>query len=197
MRVFGSFLLSASVVLAGCAGVNFERPSESAFKVGKNTYSDVTDKLGKPQSTGEALFQDRKIKKVTYVYAESGGQPAEEGVIPARALAYFFDRDVLVGTEFTSSFKSDSTNFDDSKVEYIKKGETTRSQVLLTFGRPSIVYLEPLVKKTNGEAIGYLYQSTRGNVYTGFKFKKKVLLVTFDEADKVLEIDYNTAETAP
>lgn len=193
MRFIGALLLAALV--SGCAGVNFERPSETTFKVGQSTYSDVTDRLGKPQFTGEVLQNDRKVKRLAYSYAESGGQPAEEGVIPARALIYFFEKDLLVGTEFTSSFKSDSTNFDDSKVQYIKKGETTRSQVLLTFGRPSIVYKEPLVKKTSGEAIGYLYQSTRGNVYTGLKFKKKVLLVTFDEADKVMEVEFNTSDT--
>lgn len=187
-------VVATAIIVSGCAGVNFERPADADFKVGKATYSDVSEKLGKPQSTGESLVNDRKIKRVAYAYAASGGQPAEEGVIPARAQVYFFEKDVLIGTEFTSSFKEDSSNFDDSKVEYIKKGETTRSQVLLTFGRPSIVYVEPLVKKTHGEAIGYLYQTTRGNVYTGLKFKRKTLLITFDEAEKVLEVDYSLSD---
>lgn len=191
-KVVLGLMLAASAALYGCAGANFERPAETAIKVGKSTYSDVIDEMGDPRSSGEALIQDRRIKTITYVYSAAGQQPAESGVIPARALTYFFDKDLLVGAQFVSSFKDDSTNFDESKVQYIKRGETTRSQALLAFGRPSTVLLEPMVKKTNGEAIGYLYHATRGNVYTGFKNSRKVLILTFDESDKVMEIDFST-----
>lgn len=188
-------LLALALSLVGCAGVNFERPAETELEVGKATYSDVVERFGKPQFTGESTVNDKQVKRIVYSYAASGGEPLESGVIPARANGYFFENDRLIGTEFTSSFKEDHTNFDDSRVQYIKKGETTRSQVLLTFGRPSMIYLPPMVKATNGQAIGYLYSTTRGNVYTGLKFHRKVLLVTFDAEDKVAEIEFSVNNT--
>lgn len=193
MKLLRYIVLAAA--LAGCAGSNFERPGETAIKVGKSTYSDVIDEMGEPRSAGETLMQDRKIKSITYTYANTGGKPSEEGVIPARSLTYFFDKDMLIGSHFVSSFQQDSTNFDDSRVPYIKKGETTRSQVILALGKPSMIKLEPLVKKTHGEAIGYVYVTTRGNVYTGFKNHMKALVLTFDESDKVLEVEFTTSGT--
>lgn len=187
--------IAAAALVAGCAGTDFVRPAPDSLKVGQATYSEVVEKLGKPEQTGEQLFNDRKVKRIVYVYAAAGGEPAEAGITPARANVYFFERDVLVGTEFTSSFKADSTNFDHSKVEYIKKGETTRSQILLTFGRPSVVYLPPMVEKTHGEAIGYLYTQVKGNVYSGLKQHTKVLVLTFDDADKVDKINLNVSGT--
>lgn len=43
------------------------------------------------------------------------------------------------------------------------------------------------------QAIGYLYVTTRGNVYTGFKNHMKALVLTFDESDKVLDIEFTTS----
>jgi hypothetical protein len=191
---FSALILTAAI-MSGCAGTNFVRPSSDDLVVGKSTYSEVVEKLGKPYQTGEQLFNDKKVKNVVYVYAAAGGEPAESGVTPARANSYYFERDLLVGTEFTSSFKEDSTNFDDSKIEYIKKGETTRSQVMLTFGRPSVIFIPPMVEKTSGEAIGYLYSHVKGNVYTGMKQYRKALLITFSEDDKVDKVSYTTAGT--
>jgi len=188
-------LLVAAALVASCAGTDFVRPTPEALKVGKSTYSDVIEKLGNPEQTGEQLINEKKVKRIIYVYAAAGGEPVEPGITPARANAYFFDNDILVGTEFTSSFKEDATNFDSSKVEYIKKGETTRSQVLLTFGRPSVVFIPPMVEKTHGEAIGYLYSQTKGNVYSGLKQHQKALVVTFDQADKVEKVTFTSSGT--
>lgn len=188
-------LLAAAALVAGCAGTDFVRPAPDSLKVGTSTYSDVIETLGKPQQTGEQLINNKKVKRIVYVYAAAGGEPVEAGITPARANAYFFERDVLVGSEFTSSFKADSTNFDHTKVEYIKKGETTRSQVLLTFGRPTVVFVPPMVEKTHGEAIGYLYSQTKGNVYSGLKIHQKALVVTFDETDKVDKVTFTSSGT--
>ena len=189
VRLLGAFALAA--VLTGCAGTNFKRPDDGQFHLGKTTESQVVDVLGDPEKTGEMLKNDKTVRFNTYVFASTRGVPLEEGVIPARAQVFYFLDDVLVGQEFLSSFKDDHSNFDEGKVPGIKKGETTRSQVVLNMGRPTSTYIAPMTKSGHGEAYGYAYNTTRGGAFSGFKISSKSLLVTFDENDKVLDVDYS------
>lgn len=183
-------LVSTLSLLAGCAGKDFIRPSSETLKLGQTTYSQVIKQMGEPRKTGDVLKNGKNVKTVTYVYATTGGEPLEEGVIPARALSYYFHNEILVGQEFLSSFKSDNSNFDDTKIPSITKGKTTRTEVIQLLGRPSATFIVPMVRETYGEAIGYTYQATRGGAFSGFKFYNKVLRITFDDKDNVLEIDY-------
>ena len=103
---------------------------------------------------------------------------------------YYFHNDVVVGQEFLSSFKVDNSNFDETKISTITKGKTTRLEVVQFLGRPSASFIAPMVKETSGEAIGYGYQTTRGSAFSGFKFFNKTLRITFDDKDRVLDIEY-------
>ena len=190
-----ALLISALSLLAGCAGKDFVRPSSDTFRLGQTTYSQVVQQMGEPRKTGNVLKNEKNVKTATYVYATTGGEPLEEGVIPVRALSYYFHNDVLVGQEFLSSFKSDNSNFDDTKISAIAKGKTTRTEVIQLLGRPSATFIAPMVKETSGEAIGYTYQTTRGGAFSGFKFYNKALRVTFDDKDKVLDIDYASSSS--
>jgi hypothetical protein len=190
-----ALFLSAALALAGCAGTNFVRPDAADLSVGHSTYAQVIAKMGEPRSTGEALVNGEKVKSATYVYASTGGEPLEAGVIPARALGYYFFQDQLVGQEFLSSFKSDNSNFDDTKVPGIEKGKTTRAEVIALLGKPTGTYIKPMVKETSGEAFGYTYSTTSGSVFSGFKVFKKALRITFDSADHVLDVDYAASGT--
>jgi len=189
-------LISFFSLLAGCgAGRDFVRPSPETFKLGQTTYLQVVEQLGDPKKTGDVLKNGQTVKSITYVYAHSMGEPAESGVIPARALSYYFYDGKLVGEEFVSSFKSDSSNFDDTKIGTITKGKTTRAEAVQLLGRPSATYIPPMVKKTSGEAIGYIYSTTRGGAFTGFKFFRKVLIISFDDRSQVSDIDYESSGT--
>jgi outer membrane protein assembly factor BamE (lipoprotein component of BamABCDE complex) len=97
---------------------------------------------------------------------------------------------MLVGKEFTSSFKSDNSNFDETKIESIIKGKTTRSEVIQLFGKPSSSFIAPMVKETSGEAIGYVYNTTSGGVFSGFMFTSIILKISFDDSNVVSDIDY-------
>jgi hypothetical protein len=193
-KPFATIVLAAAfLLLGGCAGKNFVKPDSAEFKLGETTYSQVVNKLGEPRSTGELVKNGETIKTISYAYATTGGEPLQAGVIPARAMGYYFNRDVLVGKEFISSFKSDHSNFDEKKVPAIEKGKTTRSEVVRILGRPYDAFVKPMVKETSGEAIGYSYSATSGSAFTGLKFSRKVLRVAFDKDDKVLEVDYVTS----
>ena len=151
--------------------------------------------MGEPQRTGVVEKNGKEIKTIGFVYASVGGEPSESGVTPARVQAYFFHENVLVGKEFISSFKSDSSNFDATKTTVIKKGETTRSEVKQIFGQPTATLIPPMVKASFGEAIGYAYTTVRGGPFTGFKTFTKVLRVSFDENGIVSDVELMTSGT--
>ncbi|MCL2591640.1 MAG: hypothetical protein FWD67_12430 [Betaproteobacteria bacterium] len=188
--VRGSLVAVMVSLLAGCAGKDFVRPSSDTFRLGQTTYAQVLQQMGEPRKSGEVLKNDKNVKTATYVYASTGGEPLEEGVIPARALSYYFYNDILVGQEFLSSFKSDSSNFDESKISAISKEKTTRGEVIQLLGKPTATFVYPMIKQTSGDALGYTYNTTRGGAFSGFKFFTKSLRITFDDKDLVSEIDY-------
>ena len=53
---------------------------------------------------------------------------------------------ILVGHEFDSSFKFESTYFDVAKIKQIRKNETTFSQIIELMGKPQGECLYPLIK---------------------------------------------------
>lgn len=189
-----SILFVVLIVLAGCAGRNFVRPSSDAFTLGQTTYSQIIQQMGEPRSVGEVLKNGKKVKSITYSYATTVDEPSEDGVIPARGLIYYFSNDTLVGQQFISSFKTDNSNFDDTKIANITKGQSTRTDVIQQLGKPSGSSIPPMVKETSGEAIVYMYATTRGGVYSGFKLFSKKLTITFDDRILVSDIDYESSD---
>lgn len=189
------YLLPLVLLLTSCAGKDFVRPSPEAFKLGQTTYAQVVNQLGEPSKTGDVLKNEKRLKSIVYVYATTGGEPLENGVIPVRALGYYFFNETLVGEEFISSFKSDHSNFDDQKVTRIQKGQTTRADVIQMLGKPTASYIPPMVKQSSGEAIGYAYTATRGGVFSGLKTFTKVLQISFDENGVVLDVEYTESGT--
>ena len=186
-------LSSLLFALMACAGRDFVRPGPEDFKLGQTTYAQLVQRLGEPRRASDILKNGKNVKAVTYAYASKGGEPLEADVIPARAMSYFFYNDVLVGQEFISSFKSDNSNFDEKQVESIKKGQTCRAEVIKLMGEPTATFIQPMVKETSGEAIGYTYQATRGGLFSGLKSSVKVLRISFDEKGVVSDVEYSSS----
>jgi len=187
------FTVLTIVVLAGCVGKDFVRPTSETFKLNETTYAQVVQQMGDPKKSGEVEKNGKHVRSISYTYASVGGEPAEKGVTPARTLVYFFHNDVLVGQAFLSSFKSDNTNFDETKIGSIIKGKTTRTEVIKLLGRPSASMVAPMVEETHGEAVGYQYSTVSGGVFTGFKFFNKQLAISFDENNVVTNVEYITS----
>ena len=183
----------AAVVVAGCAGRDFVRPSDDTFKLGQTRYEQVVQQLGEPRRRATLLRNGKNIEAVSYSYATNFDEPLESGVVPARALSYFFADGVLVGQEFVSSFKADNSDFDATKVPAIAKGSTDRAEVIRLFGRPTGGYVFPMVKETSREAIGYTYAAAHRRPF-GVRFSRKSLRVSFDAADKVSDVEFTATE---
>lgn len=182
----------AAAVLAGCAGTDFRRPDSGAVVVGRSTSADVMRVMGTPRQTGEALVNEQKVKKLQYVFAAAGGESTYPGVVPARGMTFATYNDVVVGEEFISSFKQDSTEFDDSKVSAIVKGKTTRREVIAMLGKPSGEAIYPMIKEREHKGLLYSYVQAKGTVFN-MKFHAKHLVVSFTPADVVADVSYTSS----
>jgi hypothetical protein len=186
-------LAAACVVLvAGCAGTNFKRPEPNQLALGKSRTADVLAVMGSPQQTGEAVQNEQKIKVLRYAYAEGAGEGRYPGVVPARAMVFTVHDDVLVGQEFVSSFKGDATEFDEGKLPSIVKGKTTRTEVVGLLGKPNGEAVYPMIKNKGEKAAVYSYSQAKGNVFN-MKFHAKTLLVSFNGADVVSDVQYQSS----
>lgn len=181
----------AAFALAGCtAGRDFKQPPPETLQLGQTTYKKIFSEYGTPYSEGIQLVNGKSIKLVSYAFSKSDGKAAAKDVTPARAISFYFFDDRLVGHEFTSSFMTDLTDFDESKVEEIKIGETTRGGVTELFGRPDGYREHPLLKEPDHKGIVYLYTQS---IQSGFAVKiyLKILVVTFDGNDVVADVEFS------
>jgi len=183
---------AALIGLGGCAGTDFVRPDTESLKNGQTTYAEVVARMGKPWRDGTVVKNEKTIQHVTYAYAATAGQPLRPGVTPARAAGFYFHNGTLVGHEFISSWATDNTDFDDNKVKEIAKGKTTRAQLTQLLGKPAGAYVHPMIKAEAGDAAVYAYAETSGSAFN-LKFYRKVLVVTFDAAGVVADIDFSSS----
>ena len=185
-------LLPVLLVVAGCSATrDFVRPSPGTFKLGQTTYSQVIEQMGAPFEKTDGLQNGKPVKTITYAYASKTQEASEPGVTAGRGLTYYFYNDTLVGEQYYSSFKTDASSFDETKVQQITKGLTTRAQVVQLLGQPSATYIPPVVKEPSAEAIAYIYQTIQGSVYTGLKVSTKTLRISFDKNGIVSDIEFN------
>ena len=192
------FLLLIVLTVSACSTKkDFVRPNADTFnadtfKLGQTKYPQVILQMDEPQNTGEKIKNGETIKEIVYAHASL---PMWETVFPGRALGFYFHNDTLVGQDFVSSFKSDNSNFDHTRISAIVKGKTTRTQVVQMLGKPTSFYIFPMVSKTSsGEAIGYNYVKGFWGGPSGHELKQstKSLRVTFDSKDLVLDVDYSS-----
>jgi hypothetical protein len=173
--------------LSGCAGRNFVKPETGSLTLNKTTYQNVVTQFGKPYQEGSQLKNEKMIKDVTYAYSSVGGTPVYEYVTPARAMAFHFFNDILVGYEFTSSFKEDHSDFDELKLDQIKKGESTKSQVISLIGEPTGEYVFPMIKIKEAKAVVYMYSH-----FKKYKIYQKNLIITIKN-DIVVDVEFTTS----
>lgn len=176
-------LLACTVIAgAGCtAGRNFERPADDSLSLGKTTRSEIVARFGKPAQEGTLVQNGQTVKSAVYSFARGGiGSGAlHVGVTPARAIAFSFAGDLLVGYDFVSSFEADHTDFNDAKVVDLKEGQTSRQEVLTLLGPPHGRQKFPLVDRE--EDAGLVYQYAHFKAPSAFYRKQLVIWIGPDE----------------
>jgi hypothetical protein len=180
-------LVGIVLVAVGCAGKDFTRPAPESLVLGRTTYGEINGRFGSPYREGTLVKNDRTVRTAAYVYSTVGGEPVAAGVTPARGIDFFFLDEVLVGHQFASSFKADHTDFDDEKAPGIRKGESTRGDVVSLLGSPSGVQIYPLVAGKDDTGLVWTYVQVRT---TGLSFKiyQKQLNVTVNPTGVVTDV---------
>jgi hypothetical protein len=123
-----------TLVLAGACllGADFSRPDPATLTLGTTTEVEIRQRFGPPYGQSTTQVGGRQVTTLQYIYAEM-----RSTVVPVRAMTYTFHEGRLVGFDYSSSFVIDETAFDESVAKKIKRGETTRAEVLALAGRPA------------------------------------------------------------
>lgn len=159
----GALTLLLAAAAAGCApvGKDFVRPTPATMQMG-TTPQEIRARFGEPRSERSWARGDLDLPKevgtpfgaprvaglmteLYYYYENRAGAPAAPGVEPSRSVRYWFWGERLVGYQSSSSFKADSTVFDERKVAAIRPWHSLRADVIATLGEPSGVRVFPLV----------------------------------------------------
>jgi len=181
----GLVIVLASFLVACSAGINFVKPSDDQVVLEKTTKSQVLALLGKPFSKGQKVTNGENIDVINYAYANLSDKAVFDGVTPARSIGFLFHNNILVGKEYTSSFKIDNTYYDNAKAKSIHKG-MTQSQVVAMLGEAGGEYRYPLVADRHNKALVYLFTQTKG-----FKSQRNVLIVEFNHKGIVQKSEYS------
>ena len=185
----------AAVLAAGCAGRDFTRMTPESLQLGTTTYAEVVGRLGTPYREGTMLKNNEMVKHVSYAYSTAGGTALTEGVTPARSQAFYFADLVLVGHEFSSSYRDDHTDYPEGKVTEIKKGETNEAGVIEMLGRPTGLYVFPMVGKDE-RGLVYVYNQTRVEPIPfapKIKHFQKELIVSVGPGGTVTNVHFNAS----
>jgi outer membrane protein assembly factor BamE (lipoprotein component of BamABCDE complex) len=184
-----SLVAAAVLALAGCAGTNFIRPEPSSFVLGKTAQQDILQRMGQPYQTGTMEKNGKILQVASYAFAHAGREALYEGVTPGRAQGFYFLDGILVGAEFSSSFKSDGTDFDETKLAQLEKGKSTQADVIRLFGPAGGNYIAPLTTDSADGALVYVYSQTKGSAFS-LHFYHKTLIVSYDKSGVIVDIQY-------
>jgi hypothetical protein len=167
-----------ALLLAGCAGGrDFVRPQGDSLRPGTTTYQEVLKKFGEPLRVGTSIHNGATLKKLSY--SNLVDRPYVEPV-PERALRFYFLDNVLVGYEYSSSFPEDTTDFDETSVGQIRKGETSRERVLELFGKPGGECIYPMISPRDANALVYSFSGLTRRLFVpgSVRNTRKLLIVS-------------------
>ncbi len=179
------FMIFVASTLAACvAGTNFVKPSDDKVVLNKSTKEQVLSLMGDPIGKGEKIVNGETLELVSYGYANVTGEAVFEGVTPARSITFYFHNNVLVGKEFTSSFKSDSTYFEKGATKLIKKG-MSKADVIKKLGEAGGEFRYPMTSNKDSKALVYSFTQTKG-----FSSQVTIFTVELDESGKVAKSEF-------
>ena len=166
----------------------FSCPDPGLVKLNETTRGEIEEAYPFWSRTGSLSKNGETVEILTYTQTSMRQYLAiAKKVAPARALSFYFLDDILVGHEFVSSFKEDHTDFDDTKVSDIKKGETTIEDVEELLGKACGQHVYPLVSGDAQRALVYRYTQVKGSFKQ--KIYQKILLVTIDSNGVVMDVN--------
>jgi len=185
------------LAVAGCkSGEQLARPAETSFEPGKTKITEILAQYGKPGYECAGVFNEKPVTQYVYTLAKTPYSvffypEAIPVSVPMRLMTFNFCNDVLVGYLYTSSFKDDNTNFDETKIGLIKANMTQEKELIMIMGRPSGRSIYPVAAQDE-TIITYSYGESRasGENRQNVKRYEKILTVHLDQAGTVTGIDF-------
>ncbi len=150
-----------SELLPATAGRRFDRPADDELVLGSTGEAQVLERFGRPFREGTGLSNDCVIRTLTYTYASSLKSAHASGATSARSANFDFHENSLVSYVFSSSMEKDHTDFDETIVGQIGKGESREEDVLCLFGRPSGRAIFPVTGEAGDHLLIYSYTQVR------------------------------------
>jgi hypothetical protein len=187
MKVFLSAVMF--MTLLGCAGQQFKSIESDKLTLGVDHVSVIKNAYGKPVGEGLITKNGKQIKTLSYAYANALGESDSNGGTAGKGQTFYFHNGTLVGYDFISSYAEDSTDFDHSKIEKIKSGETTINEVTSLIGKAGGEYIYPLTKNESERAKIYLYNTVSGSF--SLEVYVKQLLVYFNQFNVVTDLEFS------
>ena len=155
---------AALILLAGCAGRDFTRPAPESLVLGKTTYAEINGRFGSPYRESTVIKNEKTIRMASYAYAASAGEPLVGGVTPARGIDFGFV----------------------DQVPSIKKGVTTRDEVIALLGPPTGVQTYPMIAGKEDTGLGWMYTQVKGGF--GIKIHQKTVVISVNPAGVVTDV---------
>lgn len=178
-------------MLNGCVtvGTEFARPPPDAIELGKTTFGQIVERFGKPGEETRLRKNGDLLRAISYTYANDGQPTKVPNTLAMRQIVFMFSGDVVVMESYASSFASDSTDFDERRLNDIVKGKTRCAEVVEILGRPAERAIYPATNKPGESMIGYEFNYVKRPVLQ-FKTYKKELQVRCDPAGVVSDVAY-------
>ena len=177
-----AFLLGALLAqLSGCAppiGHDFVRPTPESVTLGATTEDEVRARYGKPHTerswgrqqaelareVGTTLFGAARVSgtmsELYYYYSDRAGVAATQGVTPSKSVMFWFYNGRLSGWQSSSSFRADSSSFDEKNVPQIQAWKSLRGDLISLLGPPSGMRMYPMVPgEDQQELTWYVYEN--------------------------------------
>lgn len=208
-----AIVLGLAALLAACAGPEtrraFERPAPNRFLPGVTPMAEVIAAYGAPgqslswDAAGEAPGAAQPppfgrqpvqgtMRQIDYVHVASNAPAARPGIEPTRTLTFWFWQDRLVGYLGQSSFKADSTAFNEAQVNGLRAGTSTRRDLLRMLGQPAGILTHPLVRGEGNEVL--IWDNAEFDRFLN-ETRRKRLDVLVDAAGAVVDLRFSSSRT--
>ncbi|RJF88139.1 hypothetical protein D3874_14860 [Oleomonas cavernae] len=172
------------LLLGACqSGRPFSPPSAGDLQLGRTTEAEVRQRFGEPTRIARQV-----TPKATETALPAGGTPFDPVMLEgsyalltyaldnapqvrmlggdpkAKSLRLLFLDNVLIDYMFMSSFDADASDFDESRIPDIVKGQTIEAQVVSLLGPPAGKGIFPIVRDPGTHVLHYGFH----RIDTGF-----------------------------
>ncbi|RJF88135.1 hypothetical protein D3874_14840 [Oleomonas cavernae] len=201
--------------LAGCqAGKDFAPPDPTRLTLDVTTETQVVAVTGTPGARAERILPEPTAQQLVEVKTAFDSVPVagayrrigyyhDASGIRSRTVkkAYFtFWNGVLVEYSYEASTPGLAASFAQNRVAELKRGVTTRSDLINLFGQPTGEATYPMIRDRGSRLLSYSYwgyaDQASGEVVGGGSFTRRTLEVLLGEDGKVTAFRYKSDVTS-